>query len=233
MYLDTHTKRVEQYRGNYFDVVQEISGRIERENMKNARLAKQIQAKKDQANVFANKGGGMRLVAKHMRERAEALAEEKIEVRKEDKTIRAFAIPNQPELSGQIIKIHAFTVIRNHQPVRRKTDLSLKKGQRLLLKGPNGIGKSTLLESIANGVGEQAVIAAGTRVGYYRQDFSMLNFQDSVRDSLFAVSDLKDEQMIRSVAAGFLITSEIINNKKPWAKAHGFLIRLEAPFGRL
>ena len=61
----------------------------------------------------------------------------------------------------------------------------------------------------------------------------MLNFQDSVRDSLFAVSDLKDEEMIRSVAAGVLITSEIINNKKPWAKAHGFLIRLEAPFGRL
>lgn len=214
LYLDNHTKKIEQYRGNYFDVVKEISVRIERENMKNARLAKQIQAKKDQANVFANKGGGMRLVAKHMRERAETLSKEKVEVRREDKVIRAFTIPNQPELQGKIIQINTFTVIRNHKPVGRKVDLSLKKGGRLLLKGPNGIGKSTLLEAIAHGRdGRQAEIKADTRVGYYRQDFSTLNFQDTVRHSLYAASELKDEHLIRSVAAGFLITSEMINNK--------------------
>ena len=34
LYLDSHTHKVEQYAGNYFDVVDEIARRIEKENMK-------------------------------------------------------------------------------------------------------------------------------------------------------------------------------------------------------
>jgi len=48
--------------------------------MKNAQLAKEIQAKKDQANVFAHKGGRLRLVARRMREKAEELEEDIVEV---------------------------------------------------------------------------------------------------------------------------------------------------------
>ena len=51
--------------------------------------------KKDKANSFANKGGGMRLIAKRMREQVEEAEEEKVDVRKEDKTIRPFTIPVQ------------------------------------------------------------------------------------------------------------------------------------------
>jgi ATPase subunit of ABC transporter with duplicated ATPase domains len=56
LYLDVFTKKIEQYYGNYFDVVQQISARIEKENMKNAQLAKEIQENKDKANFFAQKG---------------------------------------------------------------------------------------------------------------------------------------------------------------------------------
>ena len=92
--------KVEQYAGNYFDAVKEISLRIEKENRKNAQLAKEIQANKDKANFFAMKGGQMRMVAKRMRDKAEELEEEKVDVRKEDKTIRPFVIPMQEGLSG-------------------------------------------------------------------------------------------------------------------------------------
>src|SRR4030042_2684086 len=53
LYLDVFTKKVEQYTGNYFDLLVEITARIERENRKNAQLEKQIQEKKDKANYFA------------------------------------------------------------------------------------------------------------------------------------------------------------------------------------
>jgi ATP-binding cassette subfamily F protein 3 len=87
LYLDARTQKIEQYVGNYFDVVEQIRVRVEKENMKNAQLAKEIQENKDKANFFANKGGQMRLVARRMREKAEALEEEKIDIRREDKTI--------------------------------------------------------------------------------------------------------------------------------------------------
>ena len=56
LYLDVFTKKVEQYVGDYYDVVDRINAQIEKENMENARLAKIAQANKEQANVFANKG---------------------------------------------------------------------------------------------------------------------------------------------------------------------------------
>ncbi|NDB58394.1 ABC transporter ATP-binding protein [bacterium] len=212
LYLDVYTKKVEQYFGNYFDVREQISARIERENMKNAQLAKEIQENKDKAGFFANKGGQMRLVAKRMREKAEELEEEKVDVRREDKTIRPFIIPAQPELIGEILKLESFQVIKDHKATTRKTLISLKRNNHLLLKGPNGIGKSTLLENIAKG-GKGTIIAPDVRVGYYRQDFSTLNFEDTVRESLLGVTVKKNEEDMRTVAAGFLITSDIINTK--------------------
>ncbi|MBI3631578.1 MAG: ABC-F family ATP-binding cassette domain-containing protein, partial [Candidatus Staskawiczbacteria bacterium] len=56
LYLDIFSKKVEQYTGDYFAVVQEIKIRLERERMKNARLEKDISHRKDQANFFAQKG---------------------------------------------------------------------------------------------------------------------------------------------------------------------------------
>ncbi|MBI5126419.1 MAG: ABC-F family ATP-binding cassette domain-containing protein [Candidatus Taylorbacteria bacterium] len=213
LYLDVYTRKIEQYFGNYFDVVKQISARIEKENMKNAQLAKEIQENKDKANFFANKGGQMRLVAKRMREKAEELEEEKVDVRKEDRTIRPFEIPAQPEIVGDILTINSYKVIRNHKAVTRKTLVKLRKNNHLLLKGPNGIGKSTLLQTIASG-GDGSIIADGVRVGYYRQDFSTLNFDHTVYESLMSIPGRHvSESEVRGVAAGFLITSDVINTK--------------------
>lgn len=213
LYLDVNTHKIEQYVGNYYDVVKEITIRIEKENRKNAQLAKEIQENKDKANFFANKGGQMRLVARRMREKAEELEEEIVDVRKEDKPIKPFIIPAQPDINGDIINITSFSMIKNHKPVSRKCEVVLRKKEHLLLTGPNGIGKSTLLEQLASGKAKGAVITEGIKVGYYRQDFSTLNFEDTVREALFSVMDQHVEETMRSVAAGFLLTGEIINTK--------------------
>jgi ATP-binding cassette subfamily F protein 3 len=215
LYLDVFTKKVEQYEGNYFDLLAEISARIEKENRKNAQLAKEIQENKDKANFFANKGGQMRLVARRMREKAEELEEEKVDVRREDKTIRPFTISHQPEMFGDLLTISAFTTVnpKTHKVQHRKTKLIVKRNQHILLKGPNGIGKSTLLEKLALGESADAKITSGVRVGYYRQDFSTLNFEDTVYDSLASVMEKHIEENLRSTAAGFLITGDMINTK--------------------
>ncbi len=213
LYLDVFTQKVEQYNGNYFDVVAEISARVEKENRKNAQLEKQIQENKDKANFFAHKGGQMRLVGKKMREKAEAMEEEKVDVRKEDRTIRAFSIPVQEGIGGEILSITSFSVMKGHKPTVHKTNISLGKNEHLLLVGPNGIGKSTLLESLARGNAKGASIAEGVRVGYYSQNFSTLNFEDTVYESLTSVASDTYEENIRSVAAGFLITGEMMQKK--------------------
>ena len=217
LYLDIYTKKIEQYVGNYFNVMKDITARVEKENMKNAQLQKEIQAKKDQANVFAYKGGRLRLVAKRMREKAEELEEEIVDVRKEDKAIRPFIIPSQPDLIGEILNISSFTTMKNGKIVKHKAHISLNKKHHLLLQGPNGIGKTTLLERLASGKAEGEKVREGIRIGYYRQDFSTLNFNDTVYESLASAmiegGARLDEEHMRSVAAGFLITGEFIRTQ--------------------
>ncbi len=213
LYLDIHTHKVEQYVGNYFDVVAQISARVEKEAMKNAQMEKIIIAKKEKANYFAKKGGQLRLVAKRMRQAAEEAEEAKVEVRREDKTIHSFHIPCQQNLSGDLLTITSFKTIKNYKPVIKKKTLSLRKGQHLLLKGPNGIGKSTLLESLAEGTASGATIAPGVQVGYYRQDFSNLDFNATVYEELAGVMEKEIEETMRHVAAGFFITGDLIRTK--------------------
>ncbi len=213
LYLDAYTKKVEQYVGDYYDVVQQIKARIEKENMKNAQLEKEIQANKEQSNVFSHKGGKLRLVAKKMREKAEELEDSIVDVRREDKAIRPFNIPVQEDIAGDILKIDYFTAYKNHKEVLKEAEIAIQRNQHLLLAGPNGIGKSTLLEAIANGTARGVSIQSGIKVGYYRQDFSNLDFEETVFNALNAATNSKTEQEIRSLAASFLITGDVIHRK--------------------
>jgi ATP-binding cassette subfamily F protein 3 len=126
---------------------------------------------------------------------------------------------------GEILNISSFTTMKNGKIVKRKAKISLNKNIHLLLQGPNGIGKTTLLERLASSTspqpspykGEGVKYKEGIRIGYYRQDFSTLNFEDTVYQSLssamLAGGEKLDEERMRSVAAGFLITGEFIRTR--------------------
>lgn len=214
LYLDIHTKKVEQYVWNYYNVVEQITARIEKENMKNAQMAKQAQAKKEQANVFAHKWWKLRLVAKKMREAAEELENEMVDVRREDKTIREFEIPLQENIWWTILKLSSVSVMINHEPREKKVDITLWKDRHLLLSWPNGIWKTTLLESLASWHAKWEAIGEWIKIGYYRQDFWNLDFDEVVYDYLFKSAPIDmTEQQLRSTAAGFLINWDIMKSR--------------------
>jgi ATPase subunit of ABC transporter with duplicated ATPase domains len=221
LYLDVHTQKIEQYAGDYFTVVEEIAARVEREQKQNTRMERQIQEQKDKINFFANKGGKMRKLASKLRDQVEEAEDNKVQVRREDRTIRDFEIPCQEKLSGEIANLNQITVIKNNQAEIKKVDLSFRKGTHIQLSGPNGIGKTTLLESLASGKAAGMVLSEGLKIGYYRQDFSTLDYNKTVRDSLLEAMGMSPkeeidgttEQFMRSTAAGFLIDSKIIGSQ--------------------
>ncbi|HET8581178.1 MAG TPA: ATP-binding cassette domain-containing protein [Candidatus Paceibacterota bacterium] len=213
LYLDVRTKKVQQFVGNYDDVQKEVAAAMARDNRANALREKEIQANKDKANFFANKGGQMRLVAKRMREKADELESEMVDVRHEDKAIRPFRIPFQEGVGGEMVRIESLSIMNEGEPREIPVEVSLRRGEHLLLKGPNGIGKSTLLAGIAERKAKGVTVAPGIVIGYYRQDFSNLDFEKSVRDELAAVLERPDEQELRRIAAAFQLTGDIFHTR--------------------
>ncbi len=211
LYLDVHTHKMEQYSGNYYDVVEEIARRIEKEQRENARLEHTIKEKKDQANVFANKGGKLRSVAKRMRDMAQDLEDNKVDVRREDKTLPPFQIP-ATEIVGPIITIRSVSVMTPDGPKVSPVNLTMKKDTHLLISGPNGIGKSTLLENIVSGDTNLVDIAPGAKVGYYRQDFSTLDFDKTAFEELESAMDIGTKEDVFKAAAKFLIPAELLQH---------------------
>ena len=157
----------------------------------------------------------MRKLAKKMREETEELEDEIVDVRREDRTIRSFKIPEQ-NVTTEVVTVKSVLTYYGHLPLIKDIDLVIRKKMHVLVTGPNGIGKSTFLRSLVAGTAEGSEIAKDVRVGYYSQDFSQLDFSQTVYDSLTSVlpsDDIMIPETVRSVAAGFLITKDLMGNK--------------------
>ncbi len=209
LHLDVYTGKVEKYDGNYTDVVEEISARVERDRAKNAQLLKTIQDRKDKVNFFAHKGGKMRKLASKLKDEVAEAEENMVDVRQDDRTIGDFTIPAQP-FPEAIVTISHVKVIQHHEPHTVDVNVTLRRNHHLLIAGPNGIGKSTLLRTLAEGSDDGAVITKGVTVGYYKQDFSGLDFSQTAYASLATMMDEPDNETIRRTGAKFLLNGDAL-----------------------
>jgi len=208
--LDVYTHKVEQFVGNYYDVVEQIEQQRERERLANARIEKSVKDRFEKVNKLGGKSVAMRKLANKVRSDIEEDRENIVEIRKEDKTIPEFEIPAQ-HLVTPAIHITSVKFLRDGDITEKKVDLKLFRGDRMIIKGPNGIGKSTLIKSLLDREGCE--ISEDVRVGYYSQDFSELNMEETAFESLKNVMFEMDIPRIYSTAGRFMLTGELLNTK--------------------
>lgn len=212
IYVNTQFKKIEQYVGNYFKALEEIERKKEAERKANAQLAKEIQENKDKVNYFALKGGKMRKLASKLRDEIEEMEDSKVDERKDDREIRKFKIKNSDELSGNVVEIRSISLMIEGEVKNFPVEINLRKGDKLQIVGPNGIGKTTFFNSIGRD-NPNVKIQDDVKVGYYRQDFSTLDFNKTGFEELSKIFKRLDEHHVRSVAAGFLLGGKELSTK--------------------
>jgi len=208
--LDIFTHKVEQFVGDYYDVVKQIEAHIERERLLNSRIEKSIKDRFEMVNKLGGKSVAMRRLANRVRSDIDDDREKMVEVRREDKTIPNFKIPYQ-HYKDPIIKINSIEVLKQGKIITKKVDKVVRRGRKLLIKGPNGIGKSTLLKSFLARKGVE--IDDDVRIGYYSQDFSELNYNDTALNALQEVMQSTKIQDLYEAAGRFMLPGELLMNK--------------------
>ncbi len=95
----------------------------------------------------------------------------------------------------------------------RNVNFAVKRGERVLVIGPNGCGKSTLIKLLLGRFAPtRGAIEAGyhVEVGYYDQENQNLTPQNTVLDELWNAYPAKTETEIRSVLGLFRFTGDAV-----------------------
>lgn len=213
IYVNSQFQKIEQYVGNYFKALDEIKKQVEMEQRANAQREKKIQENKDKVNFFAHKGGKMRTLAAKLKEEYEEMEDERTDERKDDKAIKPFKIKCQEDIGGNLIEIKSVELMVGDTRKTFPLDVKLRKGDKIQIMGPNGIGKTTLFERLTNKTAEGATMADGLTIGYYRQDFGNLDFEKTAYEELAKIFKRLDDHHVRSTAARFLIGGKELATK--------------------
>lgn len=216
LYLDKSRKTFELYDGNYDRFIklhQEHEKAIERQ----IKIQEQEEAKlREFINKYASSSGKRKKMAQDREKKLEKLLDNKIESVSKIKDAK-IELPINRESSKQPLKIENLYFSYNKdskKPLINNLSFSLTRGEKFLIVGKNGIGKSTLLKLIVGELkADKGDIQIGnkTDIGYYAQEHELLDTSKTIIEN-FSNVNISDSKL-RSVLGRFLFTGDDVFKK--------------------
>ena len=124
---------------------------------------------------------------------------------------------NQTIASGnEVLEVDSVSKKFDERELFKNVGFKIRKAERVFLLGPNGCGKSTLLKILAGRLEASAgkySYGAKVRLGYYDQEMSDLNQDNTILDEVWSVNQRLVQTEVRSALAAFLFTDEDVFKK--------------------
>ena len=201
--------RIEQYEGNYTRYQRLRAERFEARQR--AYDAQQKEIAHQQAVIERLKSFNREKSLKRARSREKVLDKmELLERPQEEKQVR-FSFDARRRTGDDVLIIQDLAKGYDGRTLFQHFDLHLRAGDRAVLIGPNGVGKSTLLRLI---VKEQKAddgtirYGANVDIGYYDQQQTGLHPEKTVLDELWDRFPQMEQSDLRSVLGCFLFTGD-------------------------
>ena len=128
-----------------------------------------------------------------------------------------FTFPEPPRSNQKVVELEKIHQAYGEKKIYEGLDLTLERGEKIVLVGPNGAGKSTLLKIISGHLefqsGERKVGYA-TKMGYFSQHRTdSLNEDNTVMDEVMAANKTLAEADVRAVLGSFLFRRSDVDKR--------------------
>ncbi len=216
LFLDKRLKTFELFNGNYdkFKKVLEnheleIENKIEKQQEEEIKLRKIIEK-------YTNSSGNRKKMAQDREKKLEKLLKDKITspVKSKELNLKININRESTKYPLTVNKLSFKYDKSSKRYILHNLSFSLSKGEKFLIVGVNGVGKSTLLKLIMNRLTPdkgEIIIGDKTDLGYYAQEHELLDNNKSIIDN-FNDIDISTKEL-RNVLGRFLFYEDDVYKK--------------------
>lgn len=214
LWVDKQYKKIEIIDGNYEKFQKVQKSREENLEKEYEKQQKEMKRLKEIVNLYSNSSGKRKRMAESREKSLNKLLENKIELRKAEKKVR---LKMKVDEIGSIIPLKVENLVFGYQennPLYENINFEIFRGERFLIVGENGVGKSTLLKLIAKELSPwegNIKLTDKTKIGYYAQEHETLDLEKNVLENL---EDSNESiNTIRSHLGNFLFSGNDVYKK--------------------
>ena len=212
LFLNKTTHKMKVYKGNYTDFRREYAKEMADKDRRISEQEREIERIREFVERARNaKRSNTALIRQgHVREKM--LDRKMAELEEREQVYQKVSLNVAPsKQSGKTpLEVQNLTFHYENKPaLYDKLSFSLTRGEKFLICGENGIGKSTLLKLIIGQLKPDdgsVIIGQNTTIAYYAQEFEILNEHESIMDNVRSY-DFTDTET-RSMLSNFLFHDE-------------------------
>jgi ATP-binding cassette, subfamily F, member 3 len=205
--LELELGKATWYTGNYDDYVIKKEHNFERLQATYTQQQKEIKHKQEMIDRL--RAGQKAKMATSMEKALEKM--ERIEIPPSPKNV-SFTFPPIQQSGKEVIKVSGIAHAFNNKMLFHQVSFEVKRGQKVALIAPNGVGKTTLLNLIAGKLPlQQGSITFGHNVTYalFTQDQNqVLDRQRTIMENIKHLCPQVTEQTIRAFLGAFLFSGD-------------------------